>query len=180
MNFVSNNILNRNSRIRILKFLTVQQKNFLTNILVVHVWVSYACTRRRFVSLFPLTLFKDKYFPRYYIHYKSTSNQVLWACFKNLRYGGWMEAESHNWSHFFVNLWLAELALRVGPNIELKCHVCAGIWCFWPLTASTNSDVKNDCAHVIMQGICNKFMEIKFSVRCMVCPWLLLLHHQHQ
>ena len=30
--------------------------------------------------------------------------------------------------------------------------------CFWPLTASTTSKVKNDHADVIMQDICNKFI----------------------
>ena len=30
-----------------------------------------------------------------------TRNQALRAWFSNSRYGGWMEAESHNWSHFF-------------------------------------------------------------------------------
>ena len=56
--------------------------------------------------------------------------------------------------------------------------MCAEIWCFWPLTTSTTSDVKNDHAHVITQDICNKFIEIKFSVGCMVFPWLRLLHRQ--
>ena len=42
------------------------------------------------------------------------------------------------------------------------------IWCFWPLSASTTSEVKNDHAHVITQDICNKFIEIKFSVGRMV------------
>ena len=40
---------------------------------------------------------------------------------------------------------------------------------FWPLTASITSEVKNDNAHVITQDICNKFIEIKFSVGCMGC-----------
>ena len=42
--------------------------------------------------------------------------------------------------------------------------------CFWPLTASTTLEVKNDHAHVIMQDICNKFIEVKFSAGRMVCP----------
>ena len=46
--------------------------------------------------------------------------------------------------------------------------MCVEIWCFWPLTASTTSEVKNDHVHVITQDICNKFIEIKFSVGCMV------------
>ena len=36
--------------------------------------------------------------------------------------------------------------------------------CFWPLTASTTSEAKNDQTHVITQDVCNKFIEIKFSV----------------
>ena len=34
------------------------------------------------------------------------------------------------------------------------------MWCCLPLTASTTSEVKNDHDHVIMQGICNKFIEV--------------------
>ena len=34
-----------------------------------------------------------------------TRNQALRAWFENSRYWGWIEAESHNWSHFLVNLW---------------------------------------------------------------------------
>ena len=34
--------------------------------------------------------------------------------------------------------------------------------------ASTTSEVKNDHANVITQDICNKFIEIKFYVGCMV------------
>ena len=40
--------------------------------------------------------------------------------------------------------------------------------CFWPLTASMTSEVKNDCAHVITQDICNKVIETKKIVGCMV------------
>jgi hypothetical protein len=36
----------------------------------------------------------------------------------------------------------------------------------WPQTASM--EVKNKCAYVIMQDICNKFIEVIFFVRCMV------------
>ena len=36
--------------------------------------------------------------------------------------------------------------------------------CFWPLTASMTSEVKINYAYLITQGICNKFIEIKFSV----------------
>ena len=40
--------------------------------------------------------------------------------------------------------------------------------CFWPVTASMTSDVKNDYAYVITQGICNKFIEVKVCVKGMV------------
>ena len=39
---------------------------------------------------------------------------------------------------------------------------------FWPLTASMTYEVKNNYAYVITQGICNKFIEVKFCVGCMV------------
>ena len=42
--------------------------------------------------------------------------------------------------------------------------------CFWPLTASMTSEVKNKYVYVIKQDICNKFIEVKFSVGCMVWP----------
>ena len=54
------------------------------------------------------------------------------------------------------------MALWDEPNIE-----CAEI-CFWPLTASTISEVKNDHAHVMTQDIRNKFIEVNFFVGCMV------------
>ena len=41
---------------------------------------------------------------------------------------------------------------------------------FWLLTASITSEVKSNYAYVITLDICNKFIEIKFSVRCMVWP----------
>ena len=34
--------------------------------------------------------------------------------------------------------------------------------CFWPLTASMTSEVKNNYAYNIRQDICNKFIEVKF------------------
>ena len=34
--------------------------------------------------------------------------------------------------------------------------------------ASTATEVKNDHAHVITQGICYKYIELNFCVRCMV------------
>ena len=55
--------------------------------------------------------------------------------------------------------------------------MCTEIWCFWPLTASTTSEVKNDHAHVITQDICNKFIEINFCVGCMVSQPNRLFQH---
>ena len=40
--------------------------------------------------------------------------------------------------------------------------------CFWPLAAFMRLEVKNDHAHVITQGICNKLIEVNFCVGCMV------------
>ena len=40
--------------------------------------------------------------------------------------------------------------------------------CFWPLTASVTLEVKNKYAYVIMQDICNQFIEVNFCVGCMV------------
>ena len=56
---------------------------------------------------------------------------------------------------------------RCGMNQSSSAKGCTEIWCFWPLTASTTSEVKNDYAHVSTQGICNKFIEVNFSMECM-------------
>ena len=40
--------------------------------------------------------------------------------------------------------------------------------CFWPLTASMTSEVKNNYAYVIMQDIYDKFIEMDFCVGFMV------------
>ena len=40
--------------------------------------------------------------------------------------------------------------------------------CFWPLTASMTSEVKNNYAYVITQEICNKFFDLNFCVGCVV------------
>ena len=49
--------------------------------------------------------------------------------------------------------------------------------CFWPLTASMTSEAKNNYAYNIPQDICNKFIEVKFFVGCMVSWPNQLLHH---
>ena len=53
--------------------------------------------------------------------------------------------------------------------------VCFCIWCFWPLTTSTTSEVKNDRAHIITQGIYNKFIDINFCMGCLV--WSKDIHN---
>ena len=55
--------------------------------------------------------------------------------------------------------------------------------CFWPLTASMTSDVKNNYAYYIPQDICNKLIGVKFFVGSMVSlqieystiehPWII-------
>ena len=47
-------------------------------------------------------------------------------------------------------------------------HILASKRCFWPLTASMTLKVKNNYAYVIMQDICNKFIEENFCVGCMI------------
>ena len=34
--------------------------------------------------------------------------------------------------------------------------------CFWPLTASMTLELKNNYAYVIMQDICNNFIQVNF------------------
>ena len=46
--------------------------------------------------------------------------------------------------------------------------ILAAEGCFWPLTASMTSEVKNNNAYVITLNICNKFIEVNFCVGCMV------------
>ena len=52
--------------------------------------------------------------------------------------------------------------------------ILASEGCFWPLTASITLEVKNDHAYVIMQGICNKFIEVNLFVRYMVSQLIRL------
>ena len=42
--------------------------------------------------------------------------------------------------------------------------ILASEGCFWPLTASMTSEVKNNYAYNIPHDICNKFIEVKFFV----------------
>ena len=46
--------------------------------------------------------------------------------------------------------------------------------CFWPLAASMISEVKNKYAYVIMQYICNKFIELGCMQKS-VPAWLDLI-----
>ena len=54
------------------------------------------------------------------------------------------------------------------PSEIKKWRFSLDIWCFWSLTASKTSKVKNNYAHVIMQDICTKFIEVNFCVGCIV------------
>ena len=49
-----------------------------------------------------------------------------------------------------------------------SAKVYTDIQCFWPLSASTTSEVKNNRAHAIAQDICNKLIKVNFCVGCMV------------
>ena len=40
--------------------------------------------------------------------------------------------------------------------------------CFLPLTASMTSEIKNEYAYYIPEDICNKLIEVKKFVGCMV------------
>ena len=62
------------------------------------------------------------------------------------------------------------MALWNEPNVELSAKVCACYIVFSLYTASIAMEVKNNYAHVATQRILNKFIEINFSVECMVWP----------
>ena len=49
--------------------------------------------------------------------------------------------------------------------------------CFWPLTASMTSEVKNNYAYVITQSICNNFIEVNFCMGPMVLEPNRLFQH---
>jgi hypothetical protein len=61
--------------------------------------------------------------------------------------------------------------------------ILASEGCFWPLTASMTSEVKKKYAYYIPQDICNKLIEVKNFVGCMVSrpnqisniehPWII-------
>ena len=51
------------------------------------------------------------------------------------------------------------------PNVGAK--VCDH---YWPLTTTIALEVKNNHVHITMQRMLNKFIETKFSLRCMVWP----------
>ena len=46
--------------------------------------------------------------------------------------------------------------------------ILASEGCFWPLTASMTFEAKNNYAYNIRKDICNKFIEVKIFVGCMV------------
>ena len=86
-----------------------------------------------------------------------------------------MEAESYNRSHlligehldYFLFLFVSRtLALWDEPNIE--CQSVRSLYGVRPLAASM--EVKNNHAHVTTPIILYKFIEVNFSVGCMVWP----------
>ena len=60
------------------------------------------------------------------------------------------------------------MALRDELNVELKDQSVSLDMMFLASNSLQNLEVKNDHAHVIMQDICNKFIEVNFFVGCMV------------
>ena len=54
------------------------------------------------------------------------------------------------------------------PNVELKCQSVRRDMMFLASNSLQILRGQNDHAHVIMQGICKKFIEVNFSVGCMV------------
>ena len=66
-----------------------------------------------------------------------------------------------------VNIWLAELALRDEPNVEVKCQSVRQDVMFLASNNLQKLGNKNDHAHFITQDICNKLIEINFCVGCM-------------
>ena len=65
---------------------------------------------------------------------------------------------------------IRDMALWDELNNDLKCQSVRLLYHFWPLTASITMEVKNNHVHFTSQGILNIFIEINFSVGCMVWP----------
>ena len=59
------------------------------------------------------------------------------------------------------------LALWDEPNVELKCVLSIMVFAS---NSFHNHGVKNNHNHVTIQRILNKFIEINFSLECMVWP----------
>jgi hypothetical protein len=55
--------------------------------------------------------------------------------------------------------------------------ILASEGCFWPLTVSITSEAKINYAYVIIQGICNNFIEVNFCMGLMVWRPNPLLQH---
>ena len=103
-----------------------------------------------------------------------TRNQALRTVWcqtidKNSRYGGWKL-----WLISFINRWTFRLLFislckqnwHSGMNRTLSLQLLHGVR---PLAGSM--EVKNNHAHVTTPIILYKFIEVNFSVGCMVWPW---------
>ena len=55
-------------------------------------------------------------------------------------------------------------------GLVLELEMWRSQWSFWPLTASVTIEFKNNYAYVTTQRNLNKFIEINFSVGCIVWP----------
>ena len=63
---------------------------------------------------------------------------------------------------------IQDMSLWDEPNKELECQSVRSLWCFWPLTGFSEIKIKNKRLQVTAQTFLNKFIEMKFSVGCMV------------
>ena len=83
-----------------------------------------------------------------------------------------MEAESYNWSHSLIgehlNYLIFLLVSRTG-TVGWSERCVQSLYGVWPLAASM--EVKNNQAHFTTPMILYKFIEVTFSVGCMVWLW---------
>ena len=68
---------------------------------------------------------------------------------------------------FSISL-VSRTGLWDGTNVEFTCQSVRSLYGVWPLIASM--EVKNKYVYVITQDICNKFIEVKNFVECIVSP----------
>ena len=63
-------------------------------------------------------------------------------------------------------------------TLEIKTFVLVLEFEMWRCGMNQTLSAKNNHAHVTTQRILNKFIEINFSVGCMVWPWWCLFQHE--